>query len=241
MKINKEETGYVQVRQSIKERALACGRDPQEITLIAVSKNYPVEAMSSVYQEGCREFGESRVQDALQKISQLPQDCHWHLIGSLQSNKVGKAITSFHLIHSVDTPQLAQAISRASEAKGIVPSILLQVNTSGEATKHGLSAEEWERQLDFVNQLTHIKVEGLMTMAPLTDDQEIIRSCFRQLYQLRERWQRCMRDSTHFRHLSMGMSHDYLIAIEEGATLLRVGSAIFARSESPSKLNVYFD
>jgi PLP dependent protein len=207
------ETRYAQIARQVKEKTLACGRKPQEVTLIAVSKTYPIECMHSAYQEGCREFGESRVQEAMEKIPALPSDCKWHLIGSLQSNKVGKAISAFHLIHSVDTPQLAQKI--------------LQVNASGESTKHGLSAEEWERSLDFVNQLSNIKVEGLMTMAPFIEDQQLIRLCFRKLYQLRESWRGHMREPLLFQHLSMGMSHDYLIAIEEGATLLRIGTAIF--------------
>lgn len=223
----RQETRYTQVTQQVKEKALQCGRKPEEITLIAVSKTYSVQSIQSVYQEGCREFGESRVQEALEKIPELPSDCKWHLIGSLQSNKVGKAIAAFQLIHSVDTFQLAQKISNVSEMRGMTSSILLQVNTSGEVTKHGLSAEEWERALDLVNQLPNIKVEGLMTMAPFTQDQQIIRVCFRKLYQLREVWRSQMKNPTLFHHLSMGMSHDYLIAIEEGATLLRIGAAIF--------------
>jgi pyridoxal phosphate enzyme (YggS family) len=221
------ETRYAQVAQEVREKALACGRKEEDVTLIAVSKTYPVESLHSVYQERCRDFGESRVQEAVEKIPELPSDCRWHLIGSLQSNKVGKAISAFHLIHSVDTPQLAQKISHASEMKGITTSILLQVNTSDEATKHGLSAEEWERSLEIVNQLPNIKVKGLMTMAPFIEDQQFIRLCFRKLYQLREAWRGKMREPFLFQHLSMGMSHDYLIAIEEGATLLRIGTAIF--------------
>jgi hypothetical protein len=220
-------THYCQIEQQVREKALACGRQPQEITLVAISKTYPVESIQSVYQEGGRVFGESRVQEALQKIPVLPPDCQWHLIGTLQSNKVSKAISAFRLIHSVDHLQLAQKISHASQEKGITTSILLQVNTSGEVTKHGLSGEEWEKALESINQLSHLRVEGLMTMAPYTEDQELIRSCFRKLYQLREKWRSQMKDPTSFCHLSMGMSNDYLIAIEEGATLLRIGSAIF--------------
>jgi pyridoxal phosphate enzyme (YggS family) len=218
---------YHYVVQSIKEKAVACGRRSQEILLIAVSKTASVESIQSIYQAGCREFGESRVQEALEKIPCLPHDCQWHLVGSLQSNKVGKAISAFHLIHSVNTPLLAQKISQASQTQGITTSILLQVNTSGEKSKQGLSAEEWQHSLEAINQLSHLKIEGLMTMAPYTEDQRVIRSCFRQLYQLREAWRGQMKDPLLFQHLSMGMSHDYLIAIEEGATLLRIGTAIF--------------
>jgi PLP dependent protein len=220
-------THYSEVAQSVWEKAMACGRQPQEITLVAVSKTWPVQAIESVYQEGGREFGENRIQEALEKIPLLPEDCRWHFIGTLQSNKVGKSISHFCLIHSVDTPLLAQKISQASEARGVTTSILLQVNTSGEKTKQGLSPEEWESFLESINQLSHVRIEGLMTMAPYTEDEKVIRSCFRQLYQLRERWRKQMKDPAIFQHLSMGMSHDYLIAIEEGATLLRVGSAIY--------------
>lgn len=220
-------THYHQICQSVRDKVLACGRHPQEVTLIAVSKTYPIESIQSVYQEGGRDFGENRVQEALDKIPFLPKDCKWHLIGSLQSNKIGKAISNFHLIHSIDTPLLAQKISEASQAKGMITPILLQVNTSGEGTKHGLCPGEWQRALDEVNRLSNVRIEGLMTMAPFTEDHQLIRCCFRKLYQLRETWRKEMKDPAIFCHLSMGMSHDYAIAIEEGATLLRIGSAIF--------------
>lgn len=222
-----KEIYYGEVAQKVREKALSCGRDPQEVTVIAVSKKCSVELIRSVYHEGCREFGESRIQESLGKMSELPNDCIWHFIGSLQSNKVGKAISSFQLIHSVDSIQLARKISQMSQERGIRTSILLQVNTSGEVSKHGLSSEEWEQKIDSLNQLSGIKVEGLMTMAPFTEDHQIIRDCFHKLYVLRENWRSQMKDPTVFQHLSMGMSHDYMIAIEEGATLLRIGSAIF--------------
>lgn len=220
-------TSYQTVMANIQAKAVECGRSADEITVIAVSKNYPLATMQSAYQEGARDFGESRMQEALTKIPQMPQDCRWHLIGTLQSNKVTKAVGVFHLIHSVDTLELAQKISEASEERGVVTSILLQVNTSGEAAKHGLSQEEWRRALPEVNQLNFIKCEGLMTIAPLTEDQGKIRKCFRTLRELRNDWRSRMRDPESFRHLSMGMSYDYLTAIEEGATLVRIGTAIF--------------
>lgn len=221
------DTHYCKIAQLVQEKALMCGRRPEEMTLIAVSKGCSIESIQSVYQEGGRVFGESRVQEALEKIPYLPKECQWHLIGNLQSNKAAKAISAFQLIHSVDTYELARKISQASQAKGMTASILLQVNTSKEKTKHGLCAKEWERVLDEVNQLSHLRIEGLMTMAPYIEDQQIIRACFQLLYQLREAWRKQMREPKIFQHLSMGMSHDYLVAIEEGATLLRVGSAIF--------------
>lgn len=219
---------YRKILENIHEKALQCGRDPNEIKLISVSKDSPVDLIQTIYQQGARDFGESRVLEALDKIPLLPYDCRWHFIGTLQSKKVTKVISAFALIHSVDTLELAMKISQASEKKGIITPILLQVNTSKEASKHGLYADEWEKKLEAVNELSHIKIEGLMTMAPLTEDQPIIRHCFKKLSQLREKWRSHMKNPSSFQHLSMGMSHDYLIAIEEGATLLRIGSAIFS-------------
>jgi PLP dependent protein len=232
-------THYRYIEQQVRERALACGRNPKEITVLAVSKNRSVEWMKSVYQEGCREFGENRVQEALEKIPQLPADCKWHMIGTLQSNKVSKALSSFQLIHSVDHPSLAQKISHVSQTKGIITPILLQVNTSGEKTKHGLSGDEWYKALEWINQLSCIHVEGLMTIAPYINNQQVIRSCFRKLYELREEWRGQMKDPASFLHLSMGMSNDFLIAIEEGATLLRIGTAIFGQQPPDAQEHFY--
>ena len=218
---------YSEILAKVHEKALACGREPADICLVAVTKYSSVESMCAVYEAGSRDFGESRVADALDKIPLFPSDCRWHFIGTLQSNKVAKVVSHFHLIHSVDNPALARKISLASEEKGVITPLLLQVNTSQEATKHGLSAEEWKRELEGVNQLTHIRIEGLMTMAPYTEDEKLIRECFRSLYECREKWRCEMKDPASFQHLSMGMSHDYLIAIEEGATILRIGTAIF--------------
>lgn len=220
------ETHYTQIHEQVQEKALTCGRQPQEITLVAVSKTWPIETIQAVYQEGGRVLGESRIQEALQKMPHLPSDCQWHLIGSVQTNKVSKAL-AFQLIHSVDNLGLARKLSEASHMQGVTTSILLQVNTSGEKTKHGLSGEEWQRALDQVNLLPNLRVEGLMTIAPYTEDQGVIRSCFHRLYLWRETWRDRMINPHVFQHLSMGMSHDFLIAIEEGATILRIGSAIF--------------
>lgn len=220
-------SGYAQILKQVQEKAKACGRHPDEITLIAVTKNRPVSAIEEAYQSGARDFGESRIQEVLPKISCLPSTCRWHLIGSLQTNKAAKAVAAFGLIHSVDTVVLARKISQVSAARGEPAAILLQVNTSGERAKHGLSPEEWENALVEIKQLPYLQIEGLMTMAPLTEDQEIIRCCFRTLRLLRDLWRGQMKDPNLFKHLSMGMSHDYLIAIEEGATLVRIGTAIF--------------
>lgn len=222
-------THYCSIVEKVRKKSLSCGRRPEDITIVAVSKNIPSEIIEKAYLEGCRNFGESRVQEALGKISCLPKDCQWHFIGTLQKNKISKIIGQFGLIHSVDTPELAEKISQTSETRGIVTPILLQVNISGEPSKHGLSAEKWQESLESVNQFPSLCIKGLMTMAPLVEDEEIIRACFRKLRLLRDEWKNQMREPESFQDLSMGMTHDYLIAIEEGATLLRIGTAIFGR------------
>lgn len=210
---------YKTLSDEVKRLATACGRNADEVTLIAVSKTYPVEAIMQVYQAGCRDFGESRVQEALQKLPGCPSDLRWHFIGTLQANKVRKVVGRFALIHSVDSPELASRISTCSVEADVTSRILLQVNTSGETSKHGLSIEAWKSEIDQVLTLPHVCIEGLMTMAPLTEDVDLIRSSMSRLRQFR--------DELGLKHLSMGMSHDYPIAIEEGATFLRIGTAIF--------------
>lgn len=191
--------------------------------MIAVSKTYSVDAVREVYGAGCRDFGESRVQEALPKIELGASDLRWHLIGTLQANKVRKVVGKFCLIHAVDSLELARKISSCSQEMGIESQVLLQVNTSGETSKRGLSAGQWEPHLNEVMALPNLQVEGLMTMAPLTEDEQVVRECFRRLRQFR--------DQLRLRHLSMGMSHDYPIAIEEGATLLRIGTVIFGERQ----------
>lgn len=203
---------YREMKDAVAKAALECGRSPENILLLAVSKGCSLEEILAAYKDGCRDFGESRVQEALEKIENAPKDINWHLIGSLQTNKVKKAIGKFKLIHSVDSYELAEKISNAS----IKIPILLQVNTSGESTKHGLSPQE---NLEKFFRLPGVSVEGLMTMAPFVENEAVIRDCFVKL--------RNLRDQYGLKHLSMGMSHDWRIAIEEGATILRIGTNIF--------------
>ncbi len=188
-----------------------------EATLIAVSKGRSCDEILEAYAAGQRDFGENRVQEALAKMEELPRDIRWHFIGKLQKNKVNKVIGRFALIHSVDSYELAKRISEAS--RNATP-ILLEANTSGEATKSGLSPTKWEELFPQVLELKGIEVKGLMTMAPLTDNRNAIRSCFAELRRLRDRL-------GNIPFLSMGMSNDYLIAIEEGATHVRIGTALF--------------
>lgn len=210
---------YQALRAEIAELAVKNGRAPEEIALIVVSKTRPLEALQEIYEAGCRDMGENRLQEAFPKIEQGPPDMRWHLIGTLQSNKVRKAVGRFTLIHSVDTLALAEKIAQVSAEIGVTSRILLQVNTSGELSKHGLSVEEWRDKVGKVLALPCLKVEGLMTMAPLTEEEGVIRKSFAKL--------RLFRDELGLRHLSMGMSHDYRLAVSEGATLLRIGSALF--------------
>lgn len=222
---------YHALRKKIDAHAIQCGRNPEEIRLVAVSKTHSVEAIQSAYFEGARLFGESRIEECMDKIPLLSNDIEWHFIGTLQRKKVAKTVPFVQLIHSVDSFALAEKIAEVSLQKNLKTSILLQVNTSGESTKHGLSPDQWEEELVKLNRLTTLQVKGLMTMAPLTTDQKMIRECFAKLKQCKDQWKKQLNNPSDFYELSMGMSHDYLIAIEEGATLLRIGSAIFKSKE----------
>jgi len=215
------------VRSIIAEAALRVGRVPAEVTLVAVSKTMPVELVQMAYNLGVTDFGENRVQEALPKIAAFhPQRLHWHMIGHLQSNKAGKVVTPFYCVHSVDSLHLAQALSRHAGEQGKRLSVLLQVNVSGEASKEGMPLAG---TLDVARQivaLPHIHVDGLMTIAPLVEDPEQVRPVFRALRLLREQLRVELPQCT-WQHLSMGMTGDYSVAIEEGATLVRIGRAIF--------------
>lgn len=218
---------YQSIQQDIIATAQHYKRNPKDITLVAVTKGCPLHEMMPAYDAGCRNFGESRLQEALPKIFDAPHDIHWHLIGTLQKNKVRKAVEigRFTLIHSVDTPELAEKISEISLEHNFVTSILLQVNISGETSKHGLNIERWRYVFEALLKMPGIKIEGLMTMAPLIEDEKQIRGCFERLRKFRDELQ--AKTGKHLPHLSMGMSHDYRFAIAEGATLLRIGTKIF--------------
>lgn len=216
---------YHHVRQQIAEVAYACGRNPQDIELVVVTKGRAWAEFNPLYHLGARDFGESRLQEAEEKMMATPEDIHWHYIGALQKNKVRKVIQSFVLIHSVDSLELAQKISACSQEEDQTTRVLLQVNTSGEMSKQGFTEDEVKRDFETLWQLPGVQVEGFMTMAPLTDDEMTIRKCFHKLWNLRDEFM--IRGGISLPHLSMGMSHDYPHAILEGATLLRIGSAIF--------------
>lgn len=215
------------VRACIAKAAEKAGREPAEITLVAVSKTKPVELVEMAYNLGVTDFGENRVQEALPKIAHFhPPGLRWHLIGHLQSNKAGKVAEPFACIHSVDSLHLAQILNRRAEEEGRRLPILLQVNVAGEASKEGIAPGETLELARQIVALPALQVEGLMTIAPLVDDPEEVRPVFRELRRLRDRL-RAEVTASPWTHLSMGMTDDYGVAIEEGATLVRVGRAIF--------------
>ena len=215
------------VKAKIEEAAKRSGRDVSEITLIAVSKTKPVEMISEVYDCGIREFGENKVQEITSKSAVLPDDINWHMIGHLQRNKVKQVINKTVLIHSVDSIRLAEAISKEATAQNITVSILLEVNVAGEDTKYGFTLEETPQILYEIAAMPGIYVRGLMTSAPFVDDPEENRQYFKQLRDLCVDLKAKNIDNTSMDFLSMGMTNDYEVAIEEGATHVRVGTAIF--------------
>ena len=216
-----------QIREDIIEHAKISGRKSEDITLIAVSKTYPAEAIEEAMALGCEHFGENKVQELIQKIDQVKGAPKWHLIGHLQTNKVKYVIGHVELIHSVDSLKLAQEIEKQSAKKGVVTSILIEVNVAKEPSKHGIYIEEVLELVQKVAQLPHVKLKGFMTVAPYTENPEENRPIFKALYDLSVDIQKQNIDNISTNILSMGMSNDYKIAIEEGATLIRIGTALF--------------
>ena len=203
------------------------GRKREDVTLIAVSKTKPVEMLEEAYAYGCRYFGENKVQELDEKYDIMPKDIHWQMIGHLQRNKVKYIIDKAELIHSVDSIRLAETIDKEAAKKGIVVNVLLEVNMAKEDTKFGLMPEE---VMDFIHEIVrfqHIKVQGLMTIAPNVSDPEENRPVFRTLKKLAVDIKMKNIDNVRMDVLSMGMTGDYQVAIEEGATMVRVGTGIF--------------
>ncbi len=219
-----------QVQSNIAQAAERVRRKSDEVTLVAVSKTKPVELIKLAYELGIRDFGENRVQDALPKIAEFRhaglQPVTWHMIGHLQRNKVNKVVGSFDSVQSVDSLQLAQALNTHATELEMRIAVLLQVNISGEESKEGMTAEETLVLAPQIVALPQLDVQGLMTVAPQVQDSEEVRPVFRALRELRDRLREQVPHST-WQHLSMGMTDDYRVAIEEGATIVRVGRAIF--------------
>lgn len=219
------------VQESIAETCQKRGREPNEVHLIAVSKTHPIAKIQAMYDAGQRRFGENKVQELEQKVPQLPSDIEWHLIGHLQSNKVNKAVKLVSWIHSVDSAELLQKINRTAGLLNKKINVFLEVNVSGEASKDGMKVENVHEVLLVAQSCNHIVLQGFMTMAPLDVDVNVTRQTFRCLRELREKWSTST--SPAMRELSMGMSGDYTIAIEEGSTYIRVGTALFAERDYP--------
>lgn len=215
------------VEEKISDACKRVGRNPEEVTLIAVSKTMPVEAIREAMECGVIEFGENRPQELRDKQAEITEPLHWHMIGSLQTNKLKYVIGKTVLIHSVDSVHLAQAINEMSGKKGLVTDILLEINVAGEESKHGISPEELEETVRTLATYSDIKIRGLMTVAPYTEDAEENRIYFKQMKQLMVDINSKNIDNVYMDILSMGMTGDYEIAIEEGATLVRVGTGIF--------------
>lgn len=215
------------VEQKIKEACIRSGRKREEVTLIAVSKTKPVEMLQEVYAAGAREFGENKPQELKEKYPQLPSDIKWHMIGHLQTNKIKYVIDRACLIHSIDSFHLAEAVSREAVKRNLVMPVLIEVNIAKEDTKFGVMPEETEELIRQISKLPGIQVKGLMTIAPFTERAEENRCYFAGLRKLFVDIKAKNIDNVDMCDLSMGMTGDYEIAIEEGATMVRVGTGIF--------------
>ena len=215
------------VKKNIRSSCEKAGRSPDEVTLIAVSKTKPVSSLMEAYQCGCRHFGENKVQELVDKYEQLPKDIKWHMIGHLQRNKVKYIVDKAYLIHGVDSLRLAEEISKEALKKGVTAHILIEVNLAGEETKFGVSAAEAEDLVRKISLLPSIQTEGLMIIAPYVENPEKNRQYFVGLHQLSVDISEKNIDNVNMNVLSMGMTGDYMVAVEEGATYVRVGTGIF--------------
>lgn len=215
------------VQENIRNACARAGRKEEEVTLIAVSKTKPVSMLEEAYALGVRDFGENKVQELVDKAGQLPKDIRWHMIGHLQRNKVKYIIDKVYLIHSVDSLRLAEEISKEAVKHGVTANILIEVNVAGEESKFGVSPEDAPGLIEEISGLPAIQVRGLMTIAPFVENAEDNRIIFNALLKLYVDISRKNIDNVHMDFLSMGMTGDYEVAVEEGATFVRVGTGIF--------------
>jgi pyridoxal phosphate enzyme (YggS family) len=216
------------IRERIAAAARSAGRDPSSVLLVAVSKTFPIEAVREAYAAGHRDFGENRVQEGLQKIAvSTDLRIRWHLLGHLQMNKARKAAPAFATIHSVDSVELLQKIDAAAAEEGRTPELLIQVDLAGEATKFGVPPQDVPRLFDAAAGCRAARVAGLMTLPPVPESPEDARPWFRKLRDLRDEWLAAGVPASMLTELSMGMSADFEVAIQEGSTMVRVGTAIF--------------
>lgn len=215
----------------MEEACRVSGRNPEEVSLIAVSKTKPVSMLQEAYDAGCRDFGENKVQEIMNKIDRLPSDIRWHMIGHLQTNKVKYIVGKVFLIHSVDSLHLAEAISKEAVKQNTTVNILIEVNVAKEDTKYGAMAEDTVSLVEKIALLPGICVKGLMTIAPYVENPQENRQYFVKLRQLAVDIKSKNIDNVHMDILSMGMTGDYMVAIEEGATYVRVGTGIFGERQ----------
>ena len=220
-------TNFEQVEENIRKACEKAGRDRSEVTLISVSKTKPVEMLKTVYDLGPRDFGENKVQEMCEKIEVLPKDIRWHMIGHLQTNKVKYIVGKTELIHSVDSIHLAKEIEKQAEKKDVTVDILVEVNIAEEESKFGIHKEETYELVRQIAALPHVHICGLMTIAPYVENPEDNRMYFRGIRQLSVDIAEQNIDNVDMDVLSMGMTGDYMVAIEEGATIVRVGTGIF--------------
>jgi len=221
------------VREQIAEAAAKSGRSADDVELVTITKTHPAEKVREAIEAGQTLFGESRVQEARAKIPELPSNIHWHFVGHLQKNKIRHALPLFEMIHSVDSLTLAQEVNRIADEEGLHGRVLFEVNVAGEGSKFGFAPDKLREQMEELLALPRLTIVGLMTIPPMAEEAEASRKYFVQLRQLRDRLQ------TEFRvdlaQLSMGMTQDFPIAVEEGATLVRVGTAIFGERSKKQK------
>ena len=213
------------VREQISTAAAKSGRTPIDVELVAITKTHPAESVREAIEAGQILFGESRVQEARAKIPELPSNCRWHFVGHLQKNKIRHALPLFEMFHGIDSLALAQDINRIAEEEGLYSRILLEVNVAGEGTKFGFASDALGEQMEALLALQRLSIEGLMCIPPLAIESEDSRKFFVQVRELRDSLEKEF--SLKLPQLSMGMTQDFPIAIEEGATLVRVGTAIF--------------
>ena len=215
------------VEKNIEQACKNAGRSRDEVTLIAVSKTKPAQAVQEAYEAGARDFGENKVQELCSKMEQLPSDIRWHMIGHLQRNKVKYIVGKVELIHSVDTYRLAEEINIQAKKQNVIVPILVEVNIAHEESKFGISAEDAILLVEEISKLENIRIKGLMTIAPYVENPEDNRLYFRKIKQLSVDITNKNIDNVFMEILSMGMTGDYMVAIEEGATMVRVGTGIF--------------
>jgi len=213
------------VREQVAQAAAKAGRRVEEIELVAITKTHAAEKVREAIEAGQRLFGESRVQEARAKVPDLPSNLHWHFVGHLQKNKIRHALPLFELIHSIDSLALGQDMNRIAEEEGLHPRVLLEVNVAGEGSKFGFRPDTLREEMEALLALTRLSIEGLMTIPPLADEAEASRKYFAQVHELRGALEKEF--DLKLPQLSMGMTNDFPIAVEEGATLVRVGTAIF--------------